>query len=124
MINSKDLAKIALKNIEAGVSLNIVLEKTEIFLKEKKLHDFYKPFLEKLSFMLQSKLVYEKASIESPFPLSDEDTKSILNKFSISSTQVEHKINKDLLAGFRVVSEGRLIDASVQKVLNSLKQKN
>lgn len=106
-------------------------ELAEVFIKypnnTKQLLDIVKK--KKLDFLLPKALEFlnkkriftetqDEVLLETPFETSDEARASIESKFGLKIQK--QKVNKDMIAGFRVYTKNKILDASLDGLLKQI----
>lgn len=65
----------------------------------------------------------ERSHIETGHSVSDETLRKICSALEIAEASYRHTVNPDLIGGFRVLSGGRMIDGSVRRSLEQLRER-
>lgn len=64
----------------------------------------------------------KKAIVYSPYLLNQEELKAIIKKFSfLNDFVLENIVDKSLLVGIKIVLPNKIIEVSLKKILESLK---
>lgn len=67
----------------------------------------------------------KKVTVESSIALSDAQLKALTTKLEAAlsdKVQIENRVDSELIAGIRIVSEGKVVDLTAASKLNQLKQ--
>jgi F0F1-type ATP synthase delta subunit len=110
---AKALAHILIKG-------NISHELIFSFLEKRKLLTLLPEIVKELQKIQKSEDLAQTLQIQTPFPLNDEAKKSIEDLVGSSHKNTKVIVQKSLLSGFTATYEGKLYDASAQRILREL----
>ena len=130
MNQSKNIADIALKNLNSGAPLDKVLVAVRETLQKYKLENLYKSVLMQIQQGLEKSGKENTLYIEAPYNLSLENIKKIekIVREKIVEQNVEKNsqsvqvLDESLLAGWRAVHKGKVYDASAKSHITNLKK--
>jgi F0F1-type ATP synthase delta subunit len=124
MISSKQISMAVVSLVKEKKDAEHVLEKLMTFVKKHKLENYLPQILENLRKESLKQKVKETLFVETPFDESKESLSKIQNYISVSgNSPVSHKVNKNILGGFRAYYKDKKFDGSLENVLKKLEQK-
>ena len=116
---SDKIASYIHRELKRGVPHSIISERLKNVLNKHSLINILPVINKKLLYRLENDRAYEEVILESPFEIDGDLSQKIVRSFGITETP-KIKINKDLLAGFRLTHNGVVYEASARNELKKI----
>lgn len=124
MISSKQISKAVVSLSNEGKDTNNVLQKLMNFVEKHKLENYLPQILENIKKESLKQKQGNTLFVETPF---EEDNSVVSKVAGLVGTDggvlVQHKVNKNIIGGFKAYHKDKKYDGSLENVLRKLEQR-